>query len=116
MSTANFIVIQDGTSTIQDNSLSHPDHVELPQFGATDANLALRPVLTFKAIPAGDVTLTITLNGSDVLTKTFSSGSERMLSEVVNENILQANVNEVIVSATGSAQISLSDLVLWYRK
>lgn len=55
MSTCNFVVVQDGTSTI-----SAGNHVEFPQFDTADANLALRPVLTFRVNPSGgDVTLKI---------------------------------------------------------
>jgi hypothetical protein len=119
MSTANFIVIQDGSSTISANALlGYPDQVQFPEFGAIDADLGLRPILTFQVKPSGDVTLTITLNGILVLKTGFDNGLDiwRMTSEVVNDNVLQADTNTLIASATGPGVVYFSDLVVWYRK
>jgi|SoiMethySBSTD1v2_1073268.scaffolds.fasta_scaffold70342_3 hypothetical protein len=117
MSTANFIVIQDSTSHISDNPIfAHPSLVEFPAFGAIDADLALRPVLTLEVSASGDVTLLITLNRVEVINETITQGFKRMMSEVVNENILQANSNELIVAAIGPGHLTISDIILWYRK
>jgi hypothetical protein len=116
MSTANFIIIEDGTNTISDNPLyDHPDRVEFPEFGAIDADFGLRPLVTYQFAATGDVTLTMALNRAEVVNETYD-GTWRMMSEVVNHDILQANGNELIVSVTGPGIAYISDLVLWYRQ
>ena len=114
MSTCNFIVIQDGPSTITVNN-----HVEFPQFDTADANLALRPVLTFRMNPSGgDVTLKIMLNYKDVVTPTlFTTEDTRMWCEVIDSSILEATGNELIAEVTaGPGSITISEVIVWYRQ
>lgn len=118
MSTANFIVIQDAISQISDDpQYGFPNQVVFPEFDVAGADLGLRPVLTFQLTTGAFVTLTITLNRVEVVSKSISFiEGERMMSEVVNENILQATSNELIASVTGGGYVFISDFVVWYRK
>jgi hypothetical protein len=117
MSTCNFVVIQDGVSTV--NPPPANNHVEFAQFDAADANLTLRPVLTFRINPSGgDVTLRILLNNTEIVKPAlFTTEATRMWCEVVESSILEATGNEVIAEVTaGPGNVTISDVILWYRQ
>jgi len=117
--TSNYIVIQDGSSTISHISFPDglPNHVWFPPFAAPGADLAQRPVLTFLVSHSGDdARLVITLNSVEVVATTFTTTPTRAWIEVVNHDILQEDNNELMASATeGTGQITVSDLVVTYK-
>jgi hypothetical protein len=120
---ANYIAIQDSSSTMNDPDLQFPPNDGdwahyFEDFDAPEANSALRPVLMLRVNPQGDegdeVHLYIYLNDTIVVDQIFNTGIHRSWHEIVEADILKTADNEMRALAIG-AEIVISDVVLLYR-
>src|SRR5215217_381729 len=107
---ANYIAIQDSTSTMNDPDLEFPpndgDFVHyFANFDAPNANTELRPVLMFRVNPQGDegdeVRLYIYLNDTIVVDQLFNTGIHRSWHEIVESDILKTTGNKMRALAIG---------------
>lgn len=87
-------------------------------FNAPDVNAGTPSILAFLVNPdAGDVTLRVTLNGTNILTQRFNGEPQpRSWHEVIGQNILQDSNNTLTLARiAGSGVVSVSDLVLFFQ-
>jgi hypothetical protein len=118
MATAGMFIVADSATTLSLLPGGNAANT-YPAFDLADADLALRPVLLFKAIPhtsAGSIEVQWKLNTNVVVTTNFASDVGRSFHEVVNNDVLQATGNILEVEAkSGSGSVDVSDIILHYR-
>lgn len=118
---ADFVAIQDGATTLsQDNVV---DINDLPGFSVNfdtpDVHLESRPVLMLRVNPqvgaGGSVTLTASINGTQVIYQTFDTDMHRSWHEIVDASVLKEFDNDLAFVSWG-ADIIVSDIVMLYRR
>ncbi len=108
-------------TVIQDTSVSLPkDNGDIDsdfKFSAPGVDDGIRAVLMFRINPAPDpsVTLEMNLNGTSLLTTTFTTDPQRGWLEVVPSGVLLENGNILTLTQTGDGSVSVSDLVIFYQ-
>ena len=113
--------------TIADYTIISENRVTLPKgngdidhefsFRAPAVNAGSRSILAFRVNPSPeDVTVQMTLNGTEILTQTFNSDPQRSWHEVVQANLLQTNNNRLTVTRTaGPGEVGVSNLVMYFQ-
>jgi hypothetical protein len=120
-STAAYVAVQGSASTVEwggdiDYTFDH--------FDAPGVDTGRRPILSFDINPSlngdQDVTVKWSLNGTDVLGLSFSTGEPRAWQEILESNLLKAKNNELTVTLTNSdntdrsSAITVNDVVILY--
>jgi hypothetical protein len=83
-------------------------------FRAPAVNAGSRSILAFGVNPSTeDVTVQLTLNGTEILTQTFNSDPQRSWHEVIQANLLQTNNKLTVTRTAGPGEVSVSNLLLY---
>lgn len=112
---ADYTIILDNVVTLPD-SIGDVDRDFT--FNAPAVNAGVASILAFRVNPdADDVTLRVTLNGTNILTQRFNGEpQERSWHEVIGQNILQDSNNTLTLARiAGSGVVRVSDLVLFFQ-
>jgi hypothetical protein len=114
---AAYVTVHDEPVTLQTgDNIAH-----VFRFDAPDVDAGRESVLSFVADPFGDNTVSLEwdLNGTNVLTESFTTAPARALQEIVGKDLLKATGNKLKVRVTdtdNSGSIKIDDVVLLYTQ
>jgi hypothetical protein len=116
---ANYTVVQQGEVTLKDPNTDDIDF-SYPTFSApglsTSQAMADRPYLLFTVDPVGnDAKVELKLNGKEVYSETFFSGSATSVNEVLDHGDLLPAGNELILASRGAGTFAVSDMTVGFK-
>ena len=117
---SNYTVVQQGAVTLKNPDTEDIDY-RYPTFSApglsTSTASADRPYLLFTVDPIGSDNhiVELTLNGQEVFSETFFSGSPNSAHEIIDHGLLKATGNELVLASRGDGSFTVAEMTVVYK-